>query len=159
MDDVDGRFLQQAIDLAVRSAREGGGPFGSLVVRDGAVIGTGNNQVVSSTDPTAHAEVVALRNAALRLGTHVLSDCVVYASCEPCPMCLAAAFWSRVSRVVYAATRHDASAAGFDDAALYTELAAALGQGQRKLPVVRLAMNEALGPFRAWAANAGRVPY
>jgi tRNA(Arg) A34 adenosine deaminase TadA len=155
----DETFLRQAIDLAVDSAGTIGGPFGSLVVKDGEVVGTGNNQVVSTNDPTAHAEIVALRDATRRLGTHVLSGCVVYASCEPCPMCLAAAFWSRVERVVFAATRHDAAVAGFDDAALYDELAAAVGQGRRKLPVEQLVMVEALSPFEAWAANPDHVPY
>jgi guanine deaminase len=157
--DPDARFLEQAIELAVRSASEGGGPFGSIVVLGDEVVGTGNNQVVSSTDPTAHAEVVALRNAARRLGNHVLRGCVVYASCEPCPMCLAAAFWSRVDRVVYAASRHDAAAAGFDDEELYGELAAALGDGERRLPVVALPTRRARAPFAAWAANPDRVPY
>jgi tRNA(Arg) A34 adenosine deaminase TadA len=155
----DETFLRQAIDLAVESAGTTGGPFGSLVVKDGVVVGTGTNQVVGTTDPTAHAEVVALRAAARHLGTHVLSGCVVYASCEPCPMCLAAAFWSRVDRVVFAATRHDASAAGFDDDALYGELAAALGQGPRTLPVEQVVTAESQAPFAAWAANPDRVPY
>jgi tRNA(Arg) A34 adenosine deaminase TadA len=155
----DETFLRQAIELAVESAGTIGGPFGSLVVRDGEIVGTGNNRVVGTTDPTAHAEIVALRAAAHRLGTHVLSGCVVYASCEPCPMCLAAAFWSRVERVVYAATRNDAAAAGFDDAALYDELAAAVGQGRRTLPVEQLVMDGSRAPFEAWAANPDRVPY
>jgi tRNA(Arg) A34 adenosine deaminase TadA len=155
----DETYLRQAIDLAIESAGTVGGPFGSLVVRDGEVVGTGNNQVVSTHDPTAHAEVVALRAATRRLGTHLLNGCVVYASCEPCPMCLAAAFWSRVDRVVFAATRHDASAAGFDDAALYDELSAAVGRGRRRLPVEQLVIAQSLAPFEAWAANPERVPY
>src|SRR5690606_1587565 len=98
-----------------------GGPFGALVVRAGEVLATGENRVLSSHDPTAHAEIVALRAAALRAGTHELRGATLYASCEPCPMCLAAAWWARVDRVIFAATREDAAAAGFDDAAIYTE--------------------------------------
>ncbi|MGH9242868.1 MAG: nucleoside deaminase [Acidimicrobiales bacterium] len=157
MNDED--FLRQAIELGTRSAREGGGPFGALVVRAGTVIATGNNQVVSIPDPTAHAEVVALRVAARALGAFLLDGCVVYASCEPCPMCLAAAFWARVERVVYAASRYDAAAAGFDDDALYQEMAAADGRGERSLPVVRLLPEAGIAPFEAWAANPNRVPY
>jgi tRNA(Arg) A34 adenosine deaminase TadA len=153
----DEGFLRQAIELATRSAAEGGGPFGALVVRRDVVIGTGNNRVVTTSDPTAHAEIVALRAAAGTLGTHLLDGCVVFTSCEPCPMCLAAAFWARVERVVYAADRHDAADAGFDDEALYQELAAPLAE--RRLPVVRLLADEGLGPFQAWAANPDRVPY
>src|SRR5687767_3602429 len=123
------RFLRQAVDVATRAAWEGGGPFGSIVVLDGTVVGIGSNQVVRTADPTAHAEIVALRAAARFLGSHLLTGCVVYASCEPCPMCLAAAFWARVDRVVHAATRHDAAAAGFDDDALYRELDGSLADG------------------------------
>jgi len=157
----DEGFLRRAIELAIRAAWEGGGPFGSVVVRDGSVVGIGANEVVSSTDPTAHAEVVALRAAATRLGTHLLTGCVVYASCEPCPMCLAASYWSRVDRVVYAASRHDAAAAGFDDADLYAEMLAAAGEGNRAptLPVVQLLSDEGGAPFAAWAENPNRVPY
>jgi tRNA(Arg) A34 adenosine deaminase TadA len=153
----DERFLRQAIEMATRSATEGGGPFGALVVRQGVVIASGNNRVVPTSDPTAHAEIVALRAAAATLGTHVLDGCVVFTSCEPCPMCLAAAFWARIERVVFAANSHDAADAGFDDEALYDELAAPADQ--RRLPVVRLLAEEGLGPFRAWAANPDRVPY
>ena len=161
VDADDERFLRQAIDVAVKAAGEGGGPFGSIVVRDATVVGVGANEVVGSSDPTAHAEVVALRDAARRLGTHLLTGCVVYASCEPCPMCLAASFWARVDRVVFAASRYDAAAAGFDDAELYAEMLAAAGRGDRDplLTVVQLLSAEGGTPFAAWAANPDRVPY
>ena len=162
MDDPDVGFLRRAIELATEAAGGvGSGPFGSVVVHDGTVVGEGVNQVVSMSDPTAHAEVVALRAAARRLGTYLLEGCVVYASCEPCPMCLAAAFWSRVDRIVYAATRHDAAAAGFDDAELYAEMvdAAEHHEHERTPPVARLLSDEAGAPFEVWATNPNRVPY
>jgi tRNA(Arg) A34 adenosine deaminase TadA len=160
--DPDVGFLRRAIALATDAAGQvGSGPFGSVVVHDGTVVGEGCNEVVRSSDPTAHAEVVALRAAARRLGTHLLEGCVVYASCEPCPMCLAAAFWSRVDRIVFAATRHDAAAAGFDDAELYAEMvdAAEHREHERTPPVTRLLSDEAGAPFAVWEANADRVPY
>jgi guanine deaminase len=157
----DDAFLRRAIELAERAAWEGGGPFGAVIVSDGAVVGTGTNAVVSSLDPTAHAEVVALRDAARRLRTFLLRGSVVYTSCEPCPMCLSAAFWARVDRIVFAATRYDAAAAGFDDAELYAEMLAAAGRGDRTptLPVEQRLTEEAGKPFAAWAANPNRVPY
>src|SRR5579871_475778 len=119
----DIQYLQQAIDLAregVEQAR--GGPFGCVIVRDGEVVGKGANGVTSTNDPTAHAEIVAIRDACQRLGTYQLSECTVYASCEPCPMCLGALYWARPKRVVFAATRHEAAEAGFDDAFIYQEI-------------------------------------
>jgi tRNA(Arg) A34 adenosine deaminase TadA len=160
-DDPDVRFLRRAIEIATASAGTDGGPFGSIVVRDGEVVGEGTNQVVKSSDPTAHAEIVALRAAAARLQTYLLEGCVIYASCEPCPMCLGAAFWSRVDRIVYAATKYDAAAAGFDDAELYAEIvgAASHHEHERTPPVMHLLAEEAGGPFEAWAANPNRIPY
>ena len=153
----DEPLLRRALDLAVASAGSGGGPFGALVARDGAVLGEGTNRVVATADPTAHAEVVALRAACAAAGTHVLDGCVLVTSCEPCPMCLAAAWWARVDRVVFAATRVQAAAAGFDDAAIYAEVAAPLDA--RRLPIGR-ALEDASGePFAAWAANPARSPY
>lgn len=121
-DDI--KFLKQAIELAKKKSGGGDyGPFGAVVVMDGQIVGDGYNKVVPSHDPTAHAEVVAIRNACESLGTHDLSKCVLYASCEPCPMCLAATYWARIKRVVYAASRKDAAGAGFDDDFLYKEVA------------------------------------
>jgi len=119
----DRRFLLRAIALAARHSRDGRhGPFGAVVVRGGTVIGEGWNRVVAGRDPTAHAEVTALRAACRRLRTHVLSGCTIYCSCEPCPMCLAAIYWARIGRVVFACGRADAARAGFDDALLYREI-------------------------------------
>jgi guanine deaminase len=149
--------MQQAISLAVASARQGGGPFGAVVVKDGEVIAEGTNQVTSKLDPTAHAEIVAIRAACAKLGTFSLAGCEVYASCEPCPMCLAALYWARVERVHYACTRADAARAGFDDELLYAELERA--PGERKLPLVPLLREEGLAAFEAWMSKLDRTPY
>jgi tRNA(Arg) A34 adenosine deaminase TadA len=149
--------MQHAISLAVASARQCGGPFGAIVVKNGEVIAEGTNQVTSALDPTAHAEIVAIRAACAKLGTFSLAGCEVYASCEPCPMCLAALYWARVERVHYACTRADAARAGFDDELLYAELERA--PGERKLPLVPLLRDEGLAAFEAWMAKGDRTPY
>lgn len=153
-DDV--AFLTRACELAAASASGSGGPFGALVVRDGAAVATGTNRVTTDDDPTAHAEVVALRAAGRALGTHDLSGCVLYASCEPCPMCAAAAWWSRVDRVVFAASASDAADAGFDDGGFW---AAMRGTGPEPVRTVQVAVDAAADPFLAWAANPDRVEY
>ncbi len=158
----DPSHLARAIALAEASVASGGGPFGAVVVRAGEVVGEASNRVVPDHDPTAHAEVGALRAAARRLGTHDLAGCEVYSSCEPCPMCLAALYWARVERVWYAATRADAAAAGFDDEHLYREVA--LPPERRELAVSPLPPGDAptldgAAPFRAWAAAEDRIPY
>lgn len=153
---TDRRHLDHACALATASASGDGGPFGALVVKDGAVVATGANRVTADRDPTAHAEVAALRAAARVLGTHDLTGCALYASCQPCPMCLAAAWWARVDRVVYAATAADAAAAGFDDVTLWAAMHAT---GPEPIPTLRLPTAAAHDPFAAWAANPGRVAY
>lgn len=150
-------LMREAIRLARENVDRGGGPFAALVVRDGAVVGAGVNRVVPDHDPTAHAEVVAIREACRRLGTFQLDGCEIYASCEPCPMCAGAIAWARPARVFYAGTRHDAAAAGFDDALIYTELARA--PADRAIPAERLLGDEGQGVFAAWAAKADRTPY
>lgn len=150
--------MREAIDLAVAGVQAGhGGPFGAVVVRGVEVLGRGCNRVLVDADPTAHAEVVAIREACARLGTHDLSGCVLYASCEPCPMCLGAALWSRVERVVFAGTRRDAADAGFDDAVFYEELERA--PAERQVPLVPLLRDEAARAFEAWAARSDRQLY
>ncbi|MGB3968732.1 MAG: nucleoside deaminase [Planctomycetota bacterium] len=151
------QHMRLAIRLAEESVARGGGPFGAVVVRSGTVVATGANRVVVDRDPTAHAEVVALRAAAQAVGSHVLTGTEVYASCEPCPMCLGALLWARVDRVWFGASRHDAAAAGFDDARLYDELALPLAA--RRLPSAALLAGEAQRPFAAWRAFGPRVPY
>jgi tRNA(Arg) A34 adenosine deaminase TadA len=151
-------YLQRAIALAAENVRlRRGGPFGAVVVWAGEVVGEGVNLVTATPDPTAHAEIVALRQAALRRGTHLLSGCEVYTSCEPCPMCLAALYWARVDRVYYAATRADAASAGFDDEFLYEELALPLAE--RRLPLVQGHREDALKVFADWREDHAKVPY
>ena len=141
-----------AIDLAVRAVRVGDAPFGAVVVLDGEVLGAGCNRVITGRDPTAHAEVVAIRAAAQAHGSHDLSGAVVYSSCEPCPMCLTATFWSHADRVVYAASRCDSAAAGFEDARLYDELAARPVDRFDRVRVVRIPIeDQQQAPFREWA--------
>jgi len=149
--------MRRALRLAETSVAAGGGPFGALVVRNGEVLAEGHNRVVLDRDPTAHAEIVALRRAAAQLGTHVLAGCEVFTSCEPCPMCLGALVWARVERVWFSATRHDAAAAGFDDALLYEEVTLPLAE--RRLPVVPLLPELGAAPFAAWRSHAARTPY
>jgi guanine deaminase len=154
----DVELLREAIEMGVRSASGEGGPFGALVAAPGGhVIGRGNNRVVAEGDPTLHAEVVAIREACRRLGTHDLSGSVLYASCEPCPMCFGAAWWARVDRIVHAASRADAASAGFDDAAIHADVARP--PAERELVTVQLLAEEGWRPFAAWASNPSRVPY
>ena len=151
-------FMAEAIRLSIQSVREGqGGPFGAVVVRDGVIIGTGANQVTSVNDPTAHAEIVAIRAACAALGTFQLNGCVIYTSCEPCPMCLGAIYWARPDAVYYANTQEDAAAIGFDDAFLYHELS--LPAAERKLPLRQMMRDEALIAFGEWAAKTDRIRY
>lgn len=150
-------LITQVIDLAVENVRRGGGPFAALVVKEGVVIATGANQVIHHNDPTAHAEIVAIREACRVLGEFQLSGCDFYASCEPCPMCLGALYWARPARVFFAATHDDASAAGFDDARIYRQMA--LPPGERSIPMVRIADAGALRPFEEWNAKADRKNY
>jgi guanine deaminase len=150
--------MARAIELAAENARAGhGGPFAALVVKDGAVLAAGVNLVASTNDPTAHAEIVAIREACRVLGRFQLTGCDIYASCEPCPMCLGAIYWARPARVFFAGTRADAAAAGFDDSLIYDELQAPLSG--RRIPMVPLMRQEAARPFREWLARADRVAY
>ena len=149
--------MRRAIELSASCAQSDEGPFGAVVVKDGKIIGEGVNQVVPTGDPTAHAEVVAIRAACKTLGSHVLDGAVLYTSCEPCPMCLGAAWWARMKEIVYANDRADAAAIGFDDDAIYEEVAAPLHQ--RKLPIRRLGAAEALEVFKLWHAKPDKVPY
>lgn len=150
-------FMRRAIELSAQCAQSDEGPFGAVVVKDGRIIGEGVNQVVPTGDPTAHAEVVAIRAACEAIGSHVLDGAVLYTSCEPCPMCLGAAWWARVKEIVYANDRADAAAIGFDDDAIYDEVAAPLDR--RKLPIRRLGADEALEVFKTWHAKPDKVPY
>ena len=151
-------FMQEAIRLSFEMMRAGkGGPFGAVVVRDGEIISRGWNRVTSANDPTAHAEIVAIRDACRKAGTFFLEGAELYASCEPCPMCLSAAYWARVSRVYYAASRTDAAEAGFLDEMIYEELAREVSQ--RRIPCIGLGRERALAAFREWKQKPDRIPY
>lgn len=151
-------FMREAIRLSLTKMQGNhGGPFGAVVVRDGKIVGRGWNQVTSTNDPTAHAEMVAIRAACQKLKTFQLDDCELYTSCEPCPMCLAAIYWARFQRVYYANTRKDAQRIEFDDDLIYREVATPISR--RKIPMKQLLRPEALAAFKAWAAKADRVRY
>lgn len=151
-------FLIRAIELSIENVKtRRGGPFGAVIVRDGQIVAEGVNEVTGSFDPTAHAEIVAIRTACRKLGTFELKGCDVYASCEPCPMCLAAIYWSRADRIIFAATRQDAAGAGFDDEFLYQQLG--LPAGERSLPVLQLHREEAIAAFDAWREDHGKIRY
>ena len=150
------------MSLAIELAREGmmansGGPFGAIVVKDGEVIGRGNNRVTSTNDPTAHAEVIAIREACSALCAFQLDGCSIYTSCEPCPMCLGAIYWARPTKVFFACTREDAAKIGFDDNFIYEELEKA--NDERKMNLVSLMRDEALEVFNSWAAKPDKVEY
>jgi guanine deaminase len=151
-------LMRRAIALSGERMRAGsGGPFGALVVRGGEILAEGFNQVTSAQDPTAHGEIVAIREACRRLGGFNLSGCELYTSCEPCPMCLGAIYWARLDRVYYANTRADAAAIGFDDDAIYREFAKPIIG--RALPFIHLPMPEGLAVFKEWLDKPDRIPY
>ena len=155
---MENLFMARAIRLSLENVRSGrGGPFGAVVVNKGAIIGEGANQVTSTNDPTAHAEVLAIREACKRLGSFSLEGCEVYASCEPCPMCLGAIYWARVARIYFANAAEDASKIGFEDSVIYREIAQP--HSQRKIPMLQLMRNEALAVFRAWEAKPNKITY
>jgi tRNA(Arg) A34 adenosine deaminase TadA len=137
--------------------RNAGGPFGAIIVRRGKIVGCGWNRVTSANDPTAHAEIMAIRNACRRLKTFRLDDCELYASCEPCPMCLAASYWARLRKIYYANTRRDAAKVGFDDEWLYREMTRPVLR--RKLPMKQLLRKEALEVFAEWKAKPDKIRY
>lgn len=156
-DFVDNKYLRRAIALAEQNVGVGGGPFGAVIVKDGRIVGEGANRVTATQDPTAHAEVVAIRAAAAALGTYDLSGCEIHASCEPCPMCWGAILWAQMDRIFYAATQSDAAAAGFEDANFYAELAKPAEQ--RQTPMVGALRDEGARPFAAWREFSGKVRY
>jgi tRNA(Arg) A34 adenosine deaminase TadA len=155
---LNNAFMQEAIQRAVENVRSGrGGPFGAVVVKDGRVIAAVANSVTTTNDPTAHAEVLAIREACRALGTFQLTGCDLYTSCEPCPMCLGAIYWARPDHVYFAATANDATDAGFDDSFIYDELK--LPQQERKFPLEPMMREEGLAPFREWMLKSDRVRY
>ncbi len=152
------QLMQRAIDLALERMRANkGGPFGAVIARNGEIVAEGWNEVTSTNDPTAHAEVVAIRRACEKLGTFNLSDCEIYASCEPCPMCLGAIYWARFRTLYYANTRVEAAAIGFDDEFIYREIP--LDPAARSIPGVRLTTSSSHVPFAEWAAKPDKIAY
>ena len=149
--------MRKAIDLSKENVANGGGPFGAVIARDGEIIATGVNRVTSNHDATAHAEVSAIRNACAKLGTHDLSGCEIYSSCEPCPMCLGAIYWAHLDRLYYGNDKHDAANIGFDDSFIYDELD--LKPEQRRLESSRLLSEEALAAFRLWDEKPDKIEY
>ena len=152
------QYLQRAIELSRLNIEIGGGPFGAVIVdRDGKLVGEGTNRVTSSNDPTAHAEVVAIREACRQVNRFSLEGATIYTSCEPCPMCLAAIYWARIGRIVYANTRDDAASIGFDDQILYDEIPKPLEE--RTIPMHRALGTEALSVFDLWLAMPDKIEY
>src|SRR3954451_9683821 len=151
-------FMQQAIALSARGvANNEGGPFGCVIVKDDVIIGRGNNQVTSTNDPTAHAEVVAIRDACKNLNSYQLCDCEIYTSCEPCPMCMGAIYWARPKKVYFANTREDAAAIGFDDQMIYNELIC--DYASRQIPIINIGRTDALKVFELWKNKTDKVEY
>lgn len=153
----DRKFMQMAIDLSDSNVDAGGGPFGAVIVREGEVIAASGNRVVPNNDPTAHAEVMAIREACRKLGTFDLKGCTIYASCEPCPMCLSAIYWAGISKIYYANTKADAADINFDDSFIYDQLD--LPMEERSIPCVQMMRDEAIPVFRKWREKPDKVEY
>lgn len=153
----DAGFMQMAIDLSIENVEKGGGPFGAVIVKDGEVVACGANRVVPNNDPTAHAEVSAIREACRKLQTFKLDGCTIYSSCEPCPMCLSAIYWSGISRLCYGNTKTDAADINFDDSFIYDQLH--LSYDERSLQCEHFMRNEALVAFRKWDSMTDKVEY
>jgi tRNA(Arg) A34 adenosine deaminase TadA len=150
--------MEKAIGLALENVRQGrGGPFAALVVKDGRLVGSGTNLVTATNDPTAHAELVAIREACRALGSFQLTGCEIYTTCEPCPMCMGAIYWARPAKLYYASTRGDAARIGFDDAYIYEQLR--LPAGERAIPTAQVLREKALAAFAEWERKRDRVMY
>ena len=154
---MNNEFMKKAIELSVESVNKGGGPFGSIVVKDNKIIAEGSNKVTPTNDPTAHGEIVAIREACKKLNTFTLSGCELYSSCEPCPMCLSAIYWARIEKIYYANTREDARKIDFDDSLIYTELQKSIDK--RKISMIQILRNEALKAFELWDKKKDKVKY
>lgn len=150
-------LMREAIRLSVENVENGGGPFGAVIARDGEIVATGVNRVTANNDPTAHAEVSAIRKACEALNTFDLSGCEIFSSCEPCPMCLGAIYWAHIDKIYFGNNKDDAKAINFDDSFIYDELA--LERGERRLPTEVLLDNEAIKAFEMWRDKADKVEY
>ena len=151
------KFMQRAIELSIESVNKGGGPFGSVIVKDNKIVAEGSNKVTLINDPTAHGEIVAVREACKSLTNFDLSGCELYSTCEPCPMCLSAIYWARIDKIYYANTRNDAQNIDFDDSFIYSELQK--NTNKRKIPMVQMMRNEALKAFELWDKKTDKVKY
>ena len=151
------KFMQRAIELSIESINSGGGPFGSVIVKDEKIISEGMNRVTVDNDPTSHGEIVAIRNACKKLNTFNLSNCSLYSSCEPCPMCMSAIYWSRIGKVYYANTRDDAKKINFDDSLIYSEIPKK--NEDKKILIKQMMRNEALEAFDLWDKKTDKIEY
>ena len=151
------KFMLKAIDLSIKNAETIGGPFGCVIVKDNKIISEGSNKVTSTNDPTAHGEIVAIRNACLKLNTFNLSGCELYSSCEPCPMCLSAIYWSHIEKIFYANSRNDAKNIDFDDSFIYSEINKKIED--RKLQMIQMHRDEALKAFKIWDEKVDKIKY
>ena len=151
------KFMKRAIDLSIESVNKGGGPFGCLIVKDNIIISEGSNKVTSTNDPTAHGEIVAIREACKKLNNFNLSGCELYSTCEPCPMCLSAIYWARIDKVYYANTREDARKIDFDDSLIYSELNKKIDE--RKIHMTQMMREEALKTFELWNNKTDKIKY
>jgi guanine deaminase len=155
---MDSPFMARAIQLSLDNVASGqGGPFGAVIVKNGNIVAEGANRVTSTNDPTAHAEIVVIRDACAKLGVFELSDCEIYTSCEPCPMCLGAIYWARLARVYFGNLASDASKIGFDDSFIYREIAQ--GLPRRSIPMIPMMREQALAAFRAWQERPNKITY
>ena len=150
-------FMKRAIELSVESVKKGGGPFGCIIVKNGEIVSEGSNKVTLTNDPTAHGEIVAIRNACKKINNFNLSGCELYSTCEPCPMCLSAIYWARIEKIYYANTREDAKKIDFDDSLIYSELQKNING--RKIPMVQMMRSEALKAFELWDKKTDKVKY
>ena len=150
-------FMKRAIELSIESVNKGGGPFGCVIVKDEKIVSEGSNKVTSSKDPTAHGEIVAIREACKKINNFSLSGFELYSSCEPCPMCLSAIYWARIDKIYYANTREDAQKIDFDDSLIYSEFNKNIGE--RKIPMIQMMRNEALKAFELWDKKTDKVKY
>ena len=149
--------MKRAIELSIESVNKGGGPFGSVIVKDEKIVAEGSNRVTSNNDPTAHGEIVAIRNACKKLNNFSLNGCELYSSCEPCPLCLSAIYWARINKIYYANTREDARKIDFDDSFIYSEFHKKINQ--RKIPMLQIMRKEALKAFELWDKKIDKVKY
>ena len=154
---MNNKFMKKAIELSIESVNKGGGPFGCVIVKDEEIVAEGSNKVTTTNDPSAHGEIVAIREACKKLKNFSLSGCELYSNCEPCPMCLSAIYWARINKIYYANTRDDARKIDFDDSLIYSELKKNIDE--RKIPMIRMMRNEALEAFELWDKKTDKVKY